>query len=193
MVMVDKIVLGLAIICTLTMCSDKSKTTERIENKVIETEHFKSFYDSLDQIEFPLTLTPDKWNILYEQHLKKLELKQGDNAMVRPYARLARNGNFKAFIFVSTDETPSPEIIIFDKKGNEIGDLRLLGVWAGDGPGNETIELVTIDEDLTIRILHNVWSYNLDSLGDRITSSGKLTTRDFLYRILDSGKIERLR
>ena len=106
--MVDKLILGLVIVSTLTMCSDKPKTTEQIENKVTQLEPFKSVYDTLDQMEIPITLTPDSWGDLYEKHLEKYGPRLGENTIDHPYARLTENKNFKAFVFVSTDETGSP-------------------------------------------------------------------------------------
>jgi hypothetical protein len=191
--MVNKVVLGLIIISTMTMCSDKPKTTEQIENKVTELEPFKSVYDTLDQMEIPITLTPDKWGDLYKRHLERYGLRLGENTIGHPYARLSENENFKAFVFASTDETGSPVIITFDKKGKEIDGLVLLGDWGGNDPSIGTTELAIINKDLTIQLIDSTRTYDLNADGDRVESSEKLTTKDKLFRILDSGKIEKIR
>jgi hypothetical protein len=191
--MVDKIVLGLVITCTLTMCSDKPKTTEQIESKVTEMKPFKSVYDTLDQMEIPITLTWDKWDDLYNKHLEKYGPGIGENTTDHPFARLAEGENFKAFVFVSTDETGSPVIVTFDKNGNRIDGFGLLGDIASNDPSKWTKELSIINKDLTIQLIDSVWTYDVDTNGGRIESSVKLATKEQLYRILDSGKFEKIR
>ena len=191
--MVDKLIIGLVIICTLTMCSDKPKTTEQIENKVAETQSFKSVYDTLDQMEIPVTFRPDEWGDLYMEHLKKYGVKEGWELMKHPYAKLVDSDNYKGIIFVSTDETGSPTLITIDRSGNPIDTLFLLGDWASNDPSNGTIELTTIDKDLTIHMLDSVSTYDVGPDGDRLEDTRKLTITDELYRILNSGVIERIR
>jgi hypothetical protein len=191
--MVDKLVLGIVIICALTMCSVKPKTTEQNEIKATETELFKSVYDTLDQMKISITLTADNWGDLYQEHAMKYGIREGDKVIDHPFARLAENGNFKAIIFVSTDETGSPVIMTFDKKGDVIDNLWLLNDSGGNDPSSGTSELATINKDLTIQLIDSTWTYDLGSDGNRIESSVKLTTTDELYRILDSGKIEKIR
>jgi hypothetical protein len=190
--MVDKLVLGLIITCTLTMCSVKPKT-EQNETKVKEVETFKGVYDTLDQMKIPITLTPDNWGDLYQEHVMKYGIRVGENVMDHPYARLAENGNFKAVIFVSTTDTGSPVVMTFDKLGNVIDDLWLLGDWGGNDPSSRTSELAIITKDLTIQLIDSTWTYDLSSDGDRIEGSGKLATTDELYRILESGEIEKIK
>ena len=55
------------------------------------------------------------------------------------------------------------------------------------------VTLRGISKDLTIQFIDSVWSYDLDSAGSRIESSGKLTIKDQLWRIRDSGKLEKIR
>jgi hypothetical protein len=175
------------------MCSDKPKTAERTEGKAVEKESFKSVYDTLDQMEIPITLTWDKWNDLYRKHADKYGLGLGENITDHPFAKLAEGKDFKAFVFVSRDETGSPVIITFDKNGKEIDSFGLLGDIASNDPGNWTKELAIINRDLTIQFIDSVWAYDLDHDGGRIESSGKLTTKNQLYRLLDSGKFEKIR
>jgi hypothetical protein len=191
--MINKFLLGLVISYTLIMCSDKPKTTEQIENKAADTESFKSVYDTLDQIEIPITLTWDKWNDLYKNHIEKYGPRAGENTTAHPFAKLVARKNFKAFIFVSTDETGSPVIMTFDRTGNVIDGLSLLGDVASNDPGNWTKELSVVNKDMTIQLIDSAWTYRLGASGDRIESSGKLTTKNELYRILESGKFEKIR
>src|SRR5688572_12672711 len=106
--MVNKLFLGLVSICALTMCSDKRKTTEQILDNVTEEKLFKSVYDTLDQMEVPITFRPDEWDDLYMKHLGKYGVGDGWELMKHPYAKLVDSTNYKAIIFVSTDETGSP-------------------------------------------------------------------------------------
>ena len=191
--MVDKLVLGLVITCTLTMCSDKPKTTEQIENKVTEVERFKSVYDTLDQMVIPITFRPDEWSDLYSKHLDKYGIKEGWEVMKHPYAKLVDSMNYEAIIFISTDETGSPTLITIDRLGNPIDTLFLLGDWASNDPSNGTTEIATINKDLTIHLLDSASTYDLGPDGDRIESTRKLTVTDELYRILNSGIIEKIR
>jgi|688.fasta_scaffold983675_1 hypothetical protein len=191
--MVDKLVLGLVITCTLTMCSDKPKTTEQTENEVTEVEGFKSVYDTLDQMEIPITFRPDEWSDLYMKHLDKYGVKEGWELMKHPYAKLVDSKNYKAIIFISTDETGSPTLITIDRIGNPIDTLFLLGDWASNDPSNGTTEIATINKDLTIHLLDSASTYDLGPDGDRIESTRKLTVTDELYRILNSGVIEKIR
>lgn len=191
--MVDRLILGFMITCTLTMCSDKPKTTELIGNKITEASPFKSVYDTLDQMEIPITLTWDKWNDLYKVHLEKYGPELREDITEHPFARLAEEKEFKAFIFVSRDETGSPVIITFDRNGRIIERFGLLGDVASNDPSSWTKELAIINKDLTIQFIDSVWSYDLDSAGSRIESSGKLTIKDQLWRIRDSGKLEKIR
>lgn len=191
--MVDKFIGGLIITCTLTMCSNKSKTTERIENKITKTQSFKSVYDTLDQMAIPVTFRPDAWSDLYMMHLEKYGIKEGWELMKHPYAKLVDSANYKGIIFVSTDETGSPTLITIDRKGNPIDTLFLLGDWASNDRSNGTIELTTIDKDLTIHMLDSVSTYDLGPNGDRLEETRKLTITDESYRILNTGVIERIR
>ena len=191
--MIGKLIVGLIIICTLTMCSDKSKTTEQIKSKVTETQSFKSVYDTLDQIDIPVTFRPDEWSNLYMNHLEKYGIKEGWELMKHPYAKLVDSVNYKGIIFVSTDETGSPTLITIDRNENPIDTLFLLGDWASNDPSNGTIELTTINKDLTIYMLDSVSTYDLGPNGDRLEDSRKLTITDELYRILSTGVIEKVR
>lgn len=166
---------------------------ERIENKVTETELFKSVYDTLDQMEIPITLTWDTWDDLYNKHVEKYGLGLGEDILEHPFAKLTEEKEFKAFVFVSRDETGSPVIITFDKNGEIIERFGLLGDIASNDPSSWTKELAIINKDFTIQFIDSVWTYDLNSDGGRIESSGKLTTKDQLYRLLDSGKFEKIR
>jgi hypothetical protein len=101
--------------------------------------------------------------------------------------------NYKAIIFISTDETGSPTLITIDRIGNPIDTLFLLGDWASNDPSNGTTEIATINKDLTIHLLDSASTYDLGPDGDRIESTRKLTVTDELYRILNSGVIEKIR
>jgi hypothetical protein len=193
MTMDSKLILGLIITSTLTMCSDKPKSTEQIESKVTKTESFKSVYDTLDQMEIPVTLTWDKWDHLCKEHFERYGLRQGENVTDHPYAKLAESENFKAFVFISIDETGSPVIMTFDKNGNELDGLDLMGDVGSNDPSIRTTELAIINKDLTIQLIDSTWTYDVNADGNRIESSEKLATKDELFRILVSGEIEKIR
>lgn len=190
--MIDKPLIVLTLFFLLVMCSVKTKQADEVETNIDETELFKSVYDTLDQMKIPITLTWKKWNSLYEEHLKRYGLKQGENTTDHPFAKLVERKKYKAFVFTSTDETGSPIIITFDKDGKSIDGFSLLGDVASNDPSNWTKELAIINEDLSIELIDSVWTYDLDSAGERIESSEKLTTKNELYRILDTGKFEKI-
>jgi hypothetical protein len=191
--MAYKLFSGLVITCMLTMSSCKPKSTEQIGSKAAEIELFKSVYDTLNQMEIPITLTWKKWDDLYKKHIEKYGLRAGENTIDHPFAKFTEGKNFKAFLFVSTDETGSPVIVTFGRNGNRIDGLGLLGDIASNDPSNWTKELSIINKDLTIQLIDSVWNYSIDSNGGRIESSGKLTIKEESYRILDSGKFKKVR
>lgn len=184
---------ALLIFCTLTMCSGKPNTAERAGDVRTEVGKFKSVYDTLDQLKIPVTFRPDEWSNLYMEHLEKYGVKEGWELTKHPYAKVVDNERYKAIIFVSADETEAPTLITIDRLGNPIDTLFLLGDWASNDPGNGTTELATINEDLTIHLLDSVSAYDLGPDGDRIESTRKLTITDELYKILESGVIEKIR
>lgn len=188
-----KLVLGLILLSTVTMCSDKSKMTDKIASNRDDAGLFKSVYDTLDKIEVPVTFRPDKWSDLYMKHVDKYGIKEGWELLKHPYAKLTDRENYKAIIFTSTDETGSPTIITIDRQGIPVDTLFLLGDWGGNDPGFGTNEMATINKDLTIHLLDSASTYDLGPDGDRIESSRKLKITDELYKILDSGVIERIR
>ena len=81
-------------------------------------------------------------------------------------------------------------IITFDKRGNKIDSFALLGDIASNDPSHWTKELSIINTDLTIQLVDSIWSYDLDSDGGRIETSGRLTIKNELHQILESGKFE---
>jgi len=189
----DKLVFGLVVIGTLTMCSDKPRSTEQTENLPVELKTFESVYDTLDQLQLPVTFKPDAWGNQVMEYLEKYGIKEGWELMKHPYAKLVDSVKYKAIIFVSTDETGSPTLITIDRMGNPIDTLFLLGDGASNDPANRTIELATINTDLTIHFLDSVSTYDLGADGDRIESTRKLEIKDELYKILSSGVIEKIR
>jgi len=74
-----------------------------------------------------------------------------------------------------------------------VDTINLLGDSAGNDPGSWTSELATINQDLTIRLLDSISTYDLSADDERIEDSRKLTVKDELFKILDSGKIGRIR
>jgi hypothetical protein len=191
--MIEKLILGLVISCTLIMCSEKTKTTEQTENWGTEVKPFKSVYDTLDQMEIPVTFRSDEWSDLSMRHLEKYGVKERWELMHHPYAKLVDSLNYKAIIFVSTDQAGSPTLITIDRIGNPIDTLFLLDDWASNDPSNGTLELATINEDLTIHLSDSVSTYDLGPDGDRRESTRKVTVTDKLYRIRNSGVIEMIR
>ncbi len=189
--MIRRLIWTLTIISMFTTCSTKS-AADQVQKEISKPEDFKSIYDTLDQLNIPIKLTPDNWSDLYNKHVEKYGIRFGERTLDHPFAKLTENENYKAFIFVSTDETGSPVIITFDRKGNKIDGLGLLGDWGGNDPSIGTTEIAIINKDLTIHLIDSTWTYDLTPDGDRIESSEKLTTKNELYRILNSGKIERV-
>ncbi len=190
--MIHKSVLGLVVICALIACSDKPKKTEQGETEATDTEPFKNVYDTLDQLKIPITFRPDDWDDLYMKHLEKYGIKEGWELLKHPYAKLVDSKNYKAIIFISTDETGSPTLITIDRIGNPIDTLFLLGDSGGNDPSSGTSEIATINKDLTIHLLDSIFTYDLEPDGHRVDSTQQVTVSDKKYRILESGKIEKI-
>ena len=151
--MTKKIFLGLTLICILTNCTNKPNTTVLTGKDATKLESFKSAYDTLDKMEIPITLTPDSWEELYSKHIDKYGFKYGELTIDHPFAKLIDNKSYRGIIFVSTDETGSPVLLTFDKEGNQIDGLMLLGDWGGNDPSIGTSEIMTINKDLTIHLI----------------------------------------
>lgn len=191
--MIQRLIFGLTILLS-TSCSEKPKT-DSVDNipEQKETTTFSSVYDTLDFLTVPITLTPEKWSELYRDHLNKYGTTEGWELMKHPYARLTENSNYKGIIFVSTDETGSPTLITIDKDGQPIDTLFLLGDWGGNDPSIGTSEIVTINKDYIFHLIDSTSTFDVGPDGDRIESTSKLTVTNEKYRILDNGKIEKIR
>lgn len=191
--MVRRLIFGLAVLIT-TSCSEKSEadSVDNFEQPELLTT-FSSVYDTLDVLNVPITLTPSVWSEMYKLHLDKYTINEGWELLKHPFARLTGNSNYKGIIFVSTDETGSPVLITIDKTDRPIDTLFLLGDWGGNDPSNETREITTINKDYTILLIDSTSTFDIGPDGDRIVSSEKLTATNETYRILDNGKIEKIR
>ena len=191
--MIQRLIFGLTILLT-TSCSEKSKT-DSADNFEQEKEMttFSSVYDTLDFLTIPITLSPDKWSEMYREHLNKYGINEGWELLKHPYARLTENSNYKGIIFVSTDETGSPTLITIDKVGQPIDTLFILGDWGGNDPSIGTSEIAIINNDYTIHLIDSTSTFDVGPDGGRIENSGKLTVTNERYRILDNGKIEKIR
>ncbi|MBN8652778.1 MAG: hypothetical protein J0L67_15200 [Cytophagales bacterium] len=181
--------LGLAIILTVS-CKEKSKV-EVDENLRIET--FSTVYDTLDILKIPITLTPDSWSEMYRAHLEKYGVKEGWELLKHPFALLSQSPNYKAVIFVSTDETGSPTLITLDRNAKPIDTLFLLGDWGNNDPSFGTSEVVTINKDFTINLIDSVFTFQLGENGDRLENSSTLKVTNELFKILYDGRIVKSR
>ena len=190
--MINRMFLCVPIALSMMGCSGK-KNADNSSNTNVVAEPFVSVYDTLDQLPIPITLTGGSWNELYMKHLERFGPKPGYRAIDHPYAKLAENDTYKAFIFIMNDESGAPVIMTFDRKGRMVDSISLLGESVINDPANWVVELATINEDLTIHLLDSISTYDLDADEVRIEGSGKLTVNDELYKILDSGKIEKIR
>ena len=189
--MTQRLIFGLIILLT-TNCSEKSKT-DSTDNFEKQTKVFTSVYDTLDLLTVPITLTPDNWSDMYKKHLDKYGTKDGWELLKHPYARLTENSTYKGIIFISTDETGSPTLITIDKSGQPIDTLFILGDWGGNDPSIGTSEIATITKDYVIHLVDSTSTFDVGPDGDRIENSAKLTVTNGAYRILDNGKIEKIR
>ena len=152
-----------------------------------------SVYDTLDLLSVPIALTPEKWSDLYKRHLSKYGTNEDWELLKHPYARLTENSNYKAIIFVSTDETGSPTLVTIDKGGQPIDTLFLLGDWGGNDPTIGTSEIVTITRDYTIHLIDSTSTFHLGPDGERIESTGRLAVTNERYQIVENGRIEKIR
>jgi len=192
MTMINRIYLLWVLIFILTSCASKP-VAERKVSETIPSEFFSSVYDTLDPMEIPITLTPDSWSDLYHKHVDKYGLKIGEMTIDHPFAKLIDHKNYKGIIFVSTDETGSPVLLTFDKNGNQIDGLMLLGDWGGNDPSIGTSEITTINKDLTIHLIDSTSTWDVTPDDERIDSTEQLTVTDELYKISDDGKIIKIR
>ncbi len=181
-------------ILLITSCSEKSKTdsADNLEQQTKITT-FSSVYDTLDFLTVPITLTPDTWDEMHRKHLSKYGVGEGWELLKHPYARLIESSNYKGIIFISTDETGSPTLITIDKSGHPIDTLFLLGDSGGNDPSTGTSEIATINKDFIIHLIDSTSTFDVDQNGNRIENSGKLTVTNERYRILDNGKINKIR
>ncbi len=191
--MFNKLTLLLAGSLALMTCSKQSNKPEAVKELIAEAQPFTHVLDTLEQMPIPISLTPDSWSDLYTKHIHKYGTGSGHRPTDHPYAKLTENENFKAFIFVTQDETGSPIIITFDRNGNIIDNLMLMGDWSGSDPSYGASELVTIGHDLTIHLLDSIRTFDLGPEGERIDSTEHLEVQDEVYKITDSGKIEKIR
>ena len=188
--MLKKILAGIFFIITITVRCDNSRTARDFRDNALDIDNL---FKKADDINLPITLTKDSWQHLYEEFQKNFTPKQEELQMYLPCIRVIKKKQFHAFIFVSPDEPEFPELRTVDKEGNFIDDLQLLGIWMGDSQAVETRETTTLNDDHTIRIVQDKRYFELDSSGNRLTNSGKTKSFDFLYQVLENGRIERLR
>lgn len=88
---------------------------------------FSTVYDTLEQLQIPMTLTDETWREMHKKHIDKYGIGNGWELLNHPFAKLSEGEKYKAIIFVSTDETGSPTVVTIDKLGNAIDTLSLLG------------------------------------------------------------------
>lgn len=186
--MAPRIIFGLALL--LTNCSERANSlNSELQNETL----FSSVYDTLDTIEVPVTFTPETWSEKYKIHIEKYGVVHDWDIFQHPFAKLTEGPNYKGIIFISTDETGSPILVTIDKKGQPIDTLSLLGDWGGNDPSIATTEIVTISEDFTIYLIDSTSTFDIGLDGDRIESSKKLEVNNELFKIVDSGKIVKIK
>lgn len=188
--MATRALVALLVGSLMILCSEKQKTSNRYE-VVADTKAFSIIFDSLEQIHTPFVLTPEVWSDLYQKHLNTYGPRQGAKTTDRPYAKLADHQHYKAFLFISPDETGSPVIVTFDKSGKLIDELTLLGDWASNDPSMATTETAIVDNTLTIHLIDSVSTFDLTPDGDRLENTKTTTVKDERYTILETGKIEK--
>lgn len=154
---------------------------------------FTSVYDTLQPLKLPITLTWNIWDSIRWKQIEKYGIGKGDNPTDHPVAKLASHSNYKVIVFSSTDETGSPVVITFDKNGVQIDEIYLLGDISSNDTEKRTKEIARISDKLTIQLIDSVWSYSLDSAGQRLENSGILTTEFETYKISESGKFEKIK
>lgn len=182
----------LVLVFTAIGCSEKKIDQNFPVATTTGDETSTSVYDTLQSLRLPITLTWKIWDSIRWKQIEKYGIGKGDNPTDHPVAKLAAHRNYKAIIFSSTDETGSPVVITFDKNGVQIDGIYLLGDISSNDTEKRTKEIARISDELTIQLIDSVWSYSLDSAGQRIENSGILTTEFETYKISESGKFEKI-
>lgn len=190
--MTHRLIFGLTILIAAS-CSEKKELSVNNIGAQKDTTEFVSVYDTLDILKVPVSLTPHDWNGLHQKHLERYGVKEGLELLQHPYARLTGNSDYKAVVFISTDETGSPTLITLSKNGLPIDTLYLLGDWSANNPGQETNELVTIGKDYLIHLIDSTSAFEVDENSERMEASRKVTVTHESYRISDKGRIEKIR
>jgi len=188
----QSLIFGLTILIS-TSCSEKKENSVDNIGAQKDTTEFVSVYDTLDILNVPVSLTPRKWTELHQRHLERYGVKDRLELLQHPYARLTGNSDYKAVVFISTDETGSPTLITLGKNGLPIDTLYLLGDWSANSPSQETNELVTISKDYLIQLIDSTSTFELSGNDVRIETSRKVTVTNESYRISDKGRIEKIR
>ncbi len=184
--MINRLTFGTIVLLIFTMCArPKDKGNESLTEDVST---FKSDYDTLQNLELPLTLNQKTWSDLTQKHYDKFGIKGGYDLLTMPFAKLVDSDSYKGIIFIYDD----PILITIDKNSNPVDTLFLLGDNSSNDPNMTTIEQAQVNSDLTIQLLDSVFTYDLGKDEYRIESTEKLTITVEKYRIKKNGQIKKI-
>jgi len=97
-------------------------------------------------------------------------------------------------VFVGLSDDPfKPNLVTTDKKQIQIDKIQLLGNHGQSRPGYEPVEEVKIANDKEIILTAKLYTWTLDSNGQKLKDSEKIETKIEKYRITDNGKIEKVK
>lgn len=184
--MIDRLTFGTILVLIFAMCDRPKNTGDKNFTEDIKT--FKSDYDTLQNLELPLTLNQKTWSELAKKHYDKFGIKGGYDLLTMPFGKLTDSDLYKGIIFIYDD----PILITIDENLNPIDTLFLLGDNYSNDPSITTIEQAKINSDLTIQLLDSVFTYDLGKDEDRIESTKKLAITVENYRIEKTGQIKKI-
>jgi len=177
-------------VALLFSCTPKSKPDNDIGQG--ESRSVSSPYDTLKVMEVPLKIDWEKW----DQEIKSYTQKNGpigsSGLFENPVARVLNRQKYEAVLFLTPDETASPAFVTIDRGGNPIDTLFLLGDNNSNDPNWLTVERSEIQDDQVIVLTDSVYHWDLDESGDRIPQTKKVSIERKKFRVLESGKIEKI-
>lgn len=177
------------ILIFLAISCNQNKTQSETAFSSSELGTFASPYDTLPVLSLPITITPESWDTLYSKYIYRYGLPSNTDIFLRPYAKLAGKKFYKAFIFISTDETGTPLLVSFDRNRNKISELSLLGDWNANDPSTHVNETSVINNNLMITLIDSIKTYDTTNEGNRIESSEKLTIKNEIFSISEKGEV----
>jgi len=174
----------------LVCCNPKSNSDGDVHQ--LESKSTRSFYDTLKIMEVPLKIDWEEWDREIESHIQKHGPIGSSGLLGNPVAKVLDAENYRAILFLSPDETASPAFVTIDREGNPIDTLFLLGDNNSNDPNWFTVESSEIQDNQIIALTDSVYHWDLDESGDRIPQTKKVSVERKKFKVLESGKIEKI-